>query len=68
MTLEYVAAVGRLAYIWGWPLVNNLNRSLGVKDLPGPGRIGGVAPVAPPGHISMLTDYYQRRPANDHLS
>jgi hypothetical protein len=57
MTPEYVAAVGRFAYIWGWPLVNNLNRSLGVKDLPGPGRMGGVAPVAPPGHISMLTDY-----------
>ncbi len=57
MTPEYVATVGRFAYIWGWPLVNNLNRSLGVKDLPGPGRIGGVAPVAPPGHISMLTDY-----------
>jgi hypothetical protein len=57
MTPEYVAAVGRSAYIWGWPLVNNLNRSLGVKDLPGPGRMGGVAPVSPPGHISMLTNY-----------
>src|SRR5271163_3278588 len=57
MTPEYVAAVGRFAYIWGWPLVNNLNRSLGVKDLPGPGRMGGVVPAAPPGRISMLTDY-----------
>jgi hypothetical protein len=28
MTAEYVAAVGRMAYLWGWPLVNNLNRSL----------------------------------------
>ncbi|WP_353064616.1 DUF1254 domain-containing protein [Tunturibacter psychrotolerans] len=57
MTPEYVAAVGRFAYIWGWPLVNNLNRALGVKDLPGPGRVGGVVPAAPPGRISMLTDY-----------
>jgi hypothetical protein len=57
MTPEYVAAIGRFAYIWGWPLVNNLNRSLGMKDLPGPGRIGGVGPVAPPGRVSMLTDY-----------
>lgn len=57
MTPEYVAAVGRFAYIWGWPLVNNLNRSLGMKDLPGPGRVGGIVPVAPPGRISMLTDY-----------
>ncbi|MEZ2345453.1 DUF1254 domain-containing protein [Terriglobus sp. RCC_193] len=57
MTPEYVAAVGRFAYIWGWPLVNNLNRSLATKDLPGPGRLGGIVPVSPPGHISMLSDY-----------
>jgi hypothetical protein len=57
MTPEYVAAVGRIAYLWGWPLVNNLNRSLGIKDLPGPGRVGDVIPASPPGHISMLTDY-----------
>src|SRR5271155_100251 len=57
MTPEYVAAVGRYAYIWGWPLVNNLNRALGVKELSGPGRMGGIVPVAPPGRISMLTDY-----------
>jgi hypothetical protein len=57
MTPEYVAMVGRFAYLWGWPLVNNLNRSLAVKDLPGPGRIGDVIPAAPPGYVSMLTDY-----------
>lgn len=57
MTPEYVATVGRFAYIWGWPLVNNLNRSLATKDLPGPGRLGGIVPVSPVGHISMLTDY-----------
>jgi hypothetical protein len=64
MTTEYVAALGRFAYIWGWPLVNNLNRSLGMKDLPGPGRVGGVAPAAPPGRNSMLTDYIS---ADEHL-
>jgi hypothetical protein len=57
MTPEYVAAVGRFAYIWGWPLVNNLNRSLGMSSVPAPGRLGGVAPVSPIGHVSMLTDY-----------
>jgi hypothetical protein len=57
MSPEYVATVARFAYIWGWPLVNNLNRSLGVKDLPGPGRVGGVVPASPPGRVSMLTDY-----------
>jgi len=57
MTKEYVEMVGRLAYIWGWPLVNNLNRALAVSDLPEPGRIGDVVPAAPPGYVSMLTDY-----------
>lgn len=28
MTKEYVATVGRFAYLWGWALVNNYNRSL----------------------------------------
>jgi hypothetical protein len=61
MTPEYVAAVGRIAYLWGWPLVNNLNRSLAMKDLPGPGRIGDVVPVSPPGYVSMLTDYISNK-------
>jgi len=64
MTPEYVVAVAQVAYIWAWPLVNNLNRALGTKDLPGPGRINGVAPGAPPGRISMLTDYIS---ADEHL-
>ena len=37
MTKDYVAMVGRLAYVWGWPLVNNLNRSLAMANLPEPG-------------------------------
>jgi hypothetical protein len=57
MTKEYVQLVGRLAYFWGWPLVNNLNRSLAVANLPEPGRLGGVVPASPPGYVSMLTDY-----------
>jgi hypothetical protein len=57
MTPAYVELVARMAYLWGWPLVNNLNRSLGLKDLPEPGRIGGIVPASPPGRVSMLTDY-----------
>ena len=57
MTKEYVAMVGRLAYAWGWPLVNNLNRALAVANLPEPGRMCGIVPVSPPGYVSMLTDY-----------
>jgi hypothetical protein len=57
LTVEFVELVGRFAYLWGWPLVNNLNRALAVADLPEPGRIGGVIPASPPGQVSMLTDY-----------
>jgi hypothetical protein len=56
-TKAYVEMVGRLAYLWGWPLVNNLNRARAVAGLPEPGRIGNVIPASPPGRISMLTDY-----------
>jgi hypothetical protein len=61
MTPEYVSAVGRMAYLWGWPLVNNLNRALAVEKLPEPGRIGGVLPASPPGQVSMLTDYISEK-------
>jgi hypothetical protein len=57
MTKEYVQTVARLAYLWGWPLVNNLNRALALEKLPEPGRLGGIVPVSPPGYVSMLTDY-----------
>jgi hypothetical protein len=26
MTKEYITMVGRLAYVWGWPMVNQINR------------------------------------------
>lgn len=55
----YLDTVGRMIYVWGWPLVNHYNRSLAMANVPEPGRNGGVLPVAPPGAISMLTDYIQ---------
>lgn len=61
MTEEYVETVGRMAYIWGWPLVNNFNRAERVKNLPEPGHLGGVLPVSPPGQVSMLTDYIDEK-------
>ena len=30
MTNAYVEMVGRMAYIWGWPLVNTMNRAAGL--------------------------------------
>ena len=53
----YVKAIGRMAYVWGWPLVNLSNRRAGITQAPAPGRLGGVVPVAPLGRLCMLNDY-----------
>jgi hypothetical protein len=57
MTGDYLQSVGRLAYLWGWPLVNMHNRLSIMAKLPGPGLLGGVVPAAPPGSAAMLHDY-----------
>jgi len=57
MTKEYVDMVGRTAYVWGWPMVNQINRRDSFAKAPEPGRLGGVLPIAPIGYIGMLTDY-----------
>ncbi len=57
MHKEYVKTVGRMAYVWGWPLVNSFNRRAGITQAPAPGRLGGVVPVAPRGRLCMLNDY-----------
>ena len=53
---EYVRTVGRFAYVWGWSLVNLANRRTNITQVPAPGRLGGVVPVAPRGRLSMLDD------------
>ena len=57
MTNEYVKMVGKMAYLWGWPLINQLHRRAAFAQVPEPGRLGDVLPIAPTGYISMLTDY-----------
>ena len=54
---EYVKTIGRMAYVWGWPLVNIFNRRATITQAPDPGRLGGVVPVAPRGRLCMLNDY-----------
>ncbi|MBB1088243.1 DUF1254 domain-containing protein [Lysobacter sp. SG-8] len=54
---EYAAAIGQMAYIWGWPLVNMHNRQTLFATAPHPGLLGGVLPVAPLNQLSMLSDY-----------
>ena len=56
MTKAYVQMVGRMAYLWGWPLVNMANRIAAIAKVPEPGLLGGVLPVAY-NRIAMLTGY-----------
>jgi hypothetical protein len=53
----YVRDVARLAYLWGWPLVNMHNRLLVFEKVPENGLGDGVLPVGPPNRVTMLTDY-----------
>jgi hypothetical protein len=56
MTSSYVQSVGRMAYLWGWPRVNSINRSKAFAEAPEPGLLGGVVPVAF-NRNAMLTGY-----------
>jgi len=62
MTKEYVQMVGRMAYVWGYALVNSHNRRAAFAYVTGqngnvPGWNGGALPMAPVGQLSMLNDY-----------
>ena len=56
MTKAYVESVGRMAYFWGWPLVNMANRIAAIAKVPEPGLLGGVLPVAY-NRLAVLTGY-----------
>src|SRR5262249_52613640 len=56
MTKPYVQMLGRIAYFWGWPLVNAANRAVAFSKAPEPGWLGSVVPVAY-NHLAMLTGY-----------
>lgn len=55
----YATTIGRMAYVWGWPMVNMLNRNERITQAPHPGLLGGILPAAPRGQIGMLHDYIQ---------
>jgi len=59
MSEEYVRAIGRFAYFWAWPMTNLHNRRTAFKDLPEPGLMGGIVPVAPSNQLAMLRDYIE---------
>jgi len=54
---EYAETIGRMAYVWGWPMVNMLNRNDRITKAPHPGLLGGILPAAPRGQVGMLHDY-----------
>ena len=56
MTTAYVQSVAHVAYVWGWPLVNNANRHKVFSEAPEPGLLGGVLPIAH-NAVAMLTNY-----------
>ncbi|WP_447803028.1 DUF1254 domain-containing protein [Pseudomonas serbica] len=59
MTQSYVEMVGRMAYVWGYPMVNAYNRRKAFSEAPKPGLLGGIIPVAPVGQNAMLTSYVE---------
>src|SRR5262245_43840984 len=54
---SYVRAVGQIAFIWRWPLVNMHNRHLVFSKVPENGLGDGILPVGPLNRLTMLTEY-----------
>jgi hypothetical protein len=59
LTDEYIEVFGKLAYLWGWPLVNLHNRRALMEQLPEPGLLSGIIPAAPPGRVGLLHGYVE---------
>ena len=57
MTAAYVQMVGRMAYVWGYAMVNAHNRRAAFAEAPEPGLLGVSVPIAPVGYNAMLTGY-----------
>jgi hypothetical protein len=55
--IEITTGYAQMAYVWGWPLVNMVNRHRTITQAPRPGLLNGVLPVAPQGRLAMLADY-----------
>jgi hypothetical protein len=56
ITESYARMVARNAYFWAWPLINIYSRRIAYSQVPEPGLMGGIVPVAPINRLSMLTD------------
>lgn len=56
---DYLRAIAQMAYLWGWPMVNMINRNARITQAPRPGLMGGILPAAPRGQVGMLHDYIE---------
>src|SRR5262245_56019756 len=56
---DYARTIAQMAYVWGWPIVNMINRRGAITQAPQPGHLNGVLPAAPRGQIAMLADYIE---------
>lgn len=59
MQPDYARTIAQIAYVWGWPMVNMVNRRAAITQAPQPGHLNGVLPAAPRGQIAMLADYIE---------
>ncbi len=58
-TEDYLRTLTRTAYLWAWPLINLHNRRILMDQVPKPGLMNGIVPVAPVGRLTMLHDYVE---------
>jgi hypothetical protein len=54
---DYARTIAQVAYVWGWPIVNMMNRRSTITQAPQPALLNGVLPISPRGHLAMLSDY-----------
>jgi hypothetical protein len=57
LTDAYARMVARDLYFWAWPMVNLYNRRLVMTQVPSPGLMDGIVPLAPLNRLAMLSDY-----------
>ncbi len=57
MTPAYVQTVGRMAYVWGWPLVYVYNQRNELTKVPEALLLDNAVCVAPMNQLAMLTNY-----------
>jgi hypothetical protein len=57
VTESYLRLAVREMYFWAWPMMNVCGRRSAFENVPKPGLLGGLLPVAPLNYCAMLHDY-----------